>query len=82
MTLSALGGPVQALFVTDYLARRSDASGAIRITGEDGFLVTVHAATIQELEDTLDKFLMHGQTISSLVVSTPVAPRSLPVHQG
>jgi Lrp/AsnC family leucine-responsive transcriptional regulator len=50
-----------------------------RITGEDCFLVKVHAATIPELEETLDKFLTYGQTVSSIVVTTPVPPRPLPI---
>jgi Lrp/AsnC family leucine-responsive transcriptional regulator len=50
-----------------------------RITGEDCFLVKVHAPTIGDLEEVLDRFLLHGQTITSIVVSTPVAPRPLPL---
>jgi len=50
-----------------------------RITGEDCFLVKVHAASIPELEETLDRFLMFGQTVSSIVVTTPVPPRPLPI---
>ena len=50
-----------------------------RITGEDCFLVKVHAATIDGLEEVLDQFLQYGQTISSIVVTTPVPPRSLPL---
>jgi len=50
-----------------------------RITGEDCFLIRVHAPTIQELEEVLDKFLLHGQTVTSMVVSTPVPHRPLPV---
>ena len=50
-----------------------------RITGEDCVLVKVHAAEIGELERTLDQFLLHGQTVTSIVVSTPVPPRPLPV---
>jgi Lrp/AsnC family leucine-responsive transcriptional regulator len=50
-----------------------------RISGEDCFLIKVHAATIEDLEKTLDSFLIYGQTISSIVVSTPVPPRGLPV---
>jgi Lrp/AsnC family transcriptional regulator, leucine-responsive regulatory protein len=50
-----------------------------RITGEDCFLVKVHVARIQDLEDVLDRFLLYGQTVSSIVVSTPVPPRPLPV---
>ncbi|WP_234834728.1 Lrp/AsnC family transcriptional regulator [Mycolicibacterium stellerae] len=50
-----------------------------RITGEDCFLVKVHAATIAGLEDVLDRFLIYGQTVTSIVVSTPVPPRPLPI---
>jgi len=50
-----------------------------RITGEDCFLIRVHAPTIQELEEVLDRFLLHGQTTTSMVVSTPVPHRPLPV---
>jgi Lrp/AsnC family transcriptional regulator, leucine-responsive regulatory protein len=62
------------------LARRLDrVSECHRITGEDCFLVKVHAATVPELEDILDQFLVHGQTVTSIVVSTPVPPRPLPL---
>ena len=50
-----------------------------RITGEDCFLVKVHAATVPDLEDLLDQFLRYGQTVTSIVVSTPVPPRPLPL---
>jgi Lrp/AsnC family leucine-responsive transcriptional regulator len=50
-----------------------------RITGEDCFLIRVHAPTIQELEETLDRFLLYGQTVTSMVVSTPVPRRPLPI---
>jgi Lrp/AsnC family leucine-responsive transcriptional regulator len=51
-----------------------------RITGEDCFLVKVHAPGIEELEIVLDQFLVHGQTVTSIVVTTPVPPRALPVE--
>ena len=50
-----------------------------RVTGEDCFLIKVHAAGVSQLEEVLDRFLLHGQTITSIVVSTPVSPRPLPV---
>ncbi len=53
-----------------------------RITGEDCFLIKVHAATIDGLEELLDQFLQYGQTVSSIVVTSPVPPRSLPVRGG
>jgi Lrp/AsnC family leucine-responsive transcriptional regulator len=50
-----------------------------RITGEDCFLVKVHAPTIDGLEQILDRFLVHGNTVTSIVVASPVPPRALPV---
>jgi Lrp/AsnC family transcriptional regulator, leucine-responsive regulatory protein len=50
-----------------------------RITGEDCFLVKVHAPSIEDIEGVLDRFLVHGQTVTSIVVSTPVPPRPLPL---
>jgi Lrp/AsnC family transcriptional regulator, leucine-responsive regulatory protein len=47
--------------------------------GEDCFLVKVHVARIQDLEEVLDRFLLCGQTVSSVVASTPVPPRPLPL---
>jgi Lrp/AsnC family leucine-responsive transcriptional regulator len=52
-----------------------------RITGEDCFYLKVHAPSIERLEEVLDQFLLFGQTTSSIVVSTPVPPRPLPVAQ-
>lgn len=51
-----------------------------RISGEDCFLVKVHAPTIQDIEHILDQFLLYGQTVTSMVVSTPVPLRALPVE--
>jgi Lrp/AsnC family leucine-responsive transcriptional regulator len=50
-----------------------------RITGEDCFLIKLHAPTIGDLETVLDKFLVYGQTVTSIVVSSPVPSRQLPV---
>jgi Lrp/AsnC family leucine-responsive transcriptional regulator len=53
-----------------------------RITGEDCFLLTVHARSLADLEQILDRFLLFGQTTTSIVVSTPVPPRPLPLPAG
>lgn len=50
-----------------------------RITGEDCFLLKVHGPSIGQLEEVLDRFLMFGQTTTSIVVSEPVPRRPLPV---
>lgn len=62
------------------LARQTpEISECHRISGEDCFLIKMHAAAIEDIEKTLDRFLTHGQTITSVVVSTPVPPRTLPI---
>jgi Lrp/AsnC family leucine-responsive transcriptional regulator len=59
--------------------RMPEISECHRITGEDCFLVKVHAPTIDALEQVLDRFLVHGNTVTSIVVASPVPPRALPV---
>jgi Lrp/AsnC family transcriptional regulator, leucine-responsive regulatory protein len=50
-----------------------------RITGEDCFLMKIHVAAIDQLESVLDAFLAFGQTTTSIVQSSPVALRALPL---
>jgi Lrp/AsnC family transcriptional regulator, leucine-responsive regulatory protein len=50
-----------------------------RITGEDCFLIKLHAPAIDQLEAVLDRFLAYGNTTTSLVVSTPVPRRPPPL---
>ena len=80
---AALGMPVAAFVrlrpAPGQLSRLAELAASIdqvsechRITGEDCFLVKVHAETVAALEDVLDRFLVHGQTISSIVVTSPV----------
>jgi Lrp/AsnC family transcriptional regulator, leucine-responsive regulatory protein len=62
------------------LARQMpEVSECHRISGEDCFLIKVHSATIEDMEQSLDRFLTYGQTITSFVVSTPVPARTLPI---
>jgi Lrp/AsnC family leucine-responsive transcriptional regulator len=50
-----------------------------RITGEDCFLIKIHVPAIAELDTILDQFLVYGQTTTSIVQSSPVPPRPLPI---
>jgi Lrp/AsnC family leucine-responsive transcriptional regulator len=50
-----------------------------RVTGEDCFILKVFLKEISNLDSVLDKFLAHGQTTTSIVQSSPVLPRSLPL---
>src|ERR671922_1739448 len=53
-----------------------------RITGEDCFLMRAHLRALEELDALLDKFLAYGQTTTSIVQSSPVPPRGLPLPDG
>lgn len=50
-----------------------------RVTGEDCFILKVHLPAMDQLDRVLDRFLLHGQTTTSIVQTSPVPPRSLPV---
>jgi len=87
---AALGLPVTAFVrvrptagqlpkVAELAARLPQITECYRITGEDCFLLKLHAAAVEQIEEILDQFLLYGQTISSIVVATPVPPRPLPV---
>ncbi len=71
--------PGQLPKIADLADRLGQVSECHRITGEDCFLLKVHAPTVPELEQALDQFLLYGQTVTSIIVSTPVAPRGLPL---
>jgi Lrp/AsnC family transcriptional regulator, leucine-responsive regulatory protein len=72
-------GPRQLTKIADLAAGLPNVSECHRITGEDCFLIKLHAATIEGLTETLDKILLYGQTVTSIVHSSPVPPRPLPV---
>lgn len=50
-----------------------------RVTGEDCFIMKVCLKEISSLDRVLDKFLAHGQTTTSIVQSSPVLPRGVPL---
>jgi Lrp/AsnC family leucine-responsive transcriptional regulator len=50
-----------------------------RITGEDCFYLKIHLRSIDELSGLLDRFLVHGQTTTSIVNDTPIPGRTPPI---
>ena len=50
-----------------------------RVTGEDCFIMKVHLPGLDQLDEVLDQFLTYGQTTTSIVQSSPVPPRGLPL---
>jgi Lrp/AsnC family leucine-responsive transcriptional regulator len=53
-----------------------------RITGEDCFFLKLHVRSMDELEPLLDRFTPYGRTTTSLIHSSPVTERPLPIPDG
>ena len=71
--------PGQLAKIADLARRMPEVTECHRVTGEDCFVLKIHIAALDQLDRVLDQFLAYGQTTTSLVQSTPVAPRLLPL---
>ncbi|MDT0350275.1 Lrp/AsnC family transcriptional regulator [Pseudonocardia charpentierae] len=69
-------GPGQLARIAELAQQTLQVSECHRVTGDDCFLLKVHAAGIAELEPVLDRFLLLGQTTTAVVVATVVAHRT------
>ncbi len=72
-------GPGQLPKIAELAERTPEVAECHRVTGEDCFVLRVHAASLRAMEQILDAFLLHGQTTSAITVSSPVPPRTLPI---
>ncbi|HLW91361.1 MAG TPA: Lrp/AsnC family transcriptional regulator [Roseiarcus sp.] len=50
-----------------------------RVTGEDCFILKIFLPALADLDSVLDRFLAFGQTTTSLIQSSPVPLRGLPL---
>jgi Lrp/AsnC family transcriptional regulator, leucine-responsive regulatory protein len=50
-----------------------------RITGEDCFIMRAHVESLGEIDALLDSFLIFGQTTTSIIQSSPIPGRPLPL---
>lgn len=48
---------------------------ANRITGEDAYVIKVVARSVEHLEDLLDRLMPFGETVTAIVLSSPVTGR-------
>jgi Lrp/AsnC family leucine-responsive transcriptional regulator len=52
-----------------------------RVTGEDCFVLRLHLHAMDDLEELLDRFIVYGQTTTSIVHSSPISGRPLDVSE-
>ncbi len=50
-----------------------------RTTGEDCYFVKLHLRSMDDLEAILDRFIVLGQTTTSIIHSSPLSGRALPL---
>src|SRR3954466_689009 len=53
-----------------------------RVTGDDCYVMRAHVRDVEHLEEVIDRFAIYGQTTSSIVQSSPVPARGVPVGGG
>jgi Lrp/AsnC family transcriptional regulator, leucine-responsive regulatory protein len=86
----ALGLPIMAIVrvrpmpgqlqrVIELVRETPSVSECHRVTGEDCFIMKMHLDAIESLDRVLDRFLVHATTTTSIVQSSPVPPRPLPL---
>ncbi len=60
------------------LARRSpEVVECQRVTGDDCYVARAHVRDVEQLEEIIDRFVVLGQTTTSIVQSSPVPRRGL-----
>ncbi len=50
-----------------------------RITGDDCFILKIHFPAMDQLDRLLDRFMIYGNTTTSIIQSSPVVARGLPL---
>ena len=62
--------------VAELARERPEVVECHRITGEDCFFLKLYLRDIEHLEEVVDRFLIYGQTTTSIIQSSPVPGRS------
>ena len=71
--------PTQLPRIADIARESPEVVECHRITGEDCFFLKLHLRSLDDLEEVLDRFVLHGQTTTSIIHSSPVTWRPVPV---
>jgi Lrp/AsnC family transcriptional regulator, leucine-responsive regulatory protein len=71
--------PGQLPRIPELAAEIPQISECHRITGEDCFYLKVYLRSIDELSGFLDRFLVYGETTTSLINASPVPRRDPPI---
>lgn len=79
LRISPVGGGLR--LIPDIAREVPNVTECHRITGEDCYVMKVHLRSIDELEPVIDLFTPYGRTTTSIVQSSPVPLRPLPLDE-
>jgi Lrp/AsnC family transcriptional regulator, leucine-responsive regulatory protein len=65
--------------VAELSQRTAEVVECHRITGDDCYFMRAWVRDVEHLEEVIDRFAPYGQTTTSIVQSSPVPPRGLPL---
>jgi Lrp/AsnC family leucine-responsive transcriptional regulator len=71
--------PGQLQSVAELAQRTPEVVECQRVTGDDCYVMRAHLRDVEHLEEVIDRFVVLGQTTTSIVQSAPVPARGLPL---
>jgi Lrp/AsnC family leucine-responsive transcriptional regulator len=69
--------PGQLANVAELAQRSPEVVECQRVTGDDCYVARAHVRDVEQLEEVIDRFVVLGQTTTSIVQSSPVPRRGL-----
>ncbi len=66
--------------IPELAAKIPEISECHRLTGDDCFFLKVHLRSIDDLSGLLDRFLVYGETTTSLIAASPIPRRNPPLE--
>jgi Lrp/AsnC family transcriptional regulator, leucine-responsive regulatory protein len=61
--------------VAELAQRTPEVTECHRVTGDDCFIMRINVRDVTHLEELIDRFVLYGQTTTSIVQSSPVPGR-------
>jgi Lrp/AsnC family transcriptional regulator, leucine-responsive regulatory protein len=74
--------PGQLANVADLARETEEVVECHRVTGDDCYFMKAHVRDVTHLEEVIDRFVVLGQTTTSIVQSSPVPRRGIAVNGG
>lgn len=71
------GAGTDSTIIDDIAQRRPEIIECHRVTGSEGYVIRAMVRSTAHLEELLEEFWVHAETVTNIVTSTPVQRRGL-----